>query len=143
LLKVQQESTFDRRVEHPGEAAVELADHGGEEILSAKGRAIEYLSEREEPDGKRTWTRATRWIDLELNVGFVFVASRFMQSIWDVARARYCKQLPEAGLNFYDKQPLFDDMFLGMDPIKVMTMHMPLLYYADDLPDSPKSGSAE
>lgn len=122
---------------NPGEATVELADHEGEEILRAKGRAIEYLSEREEEDGVRTWTRATKWVDLELNVGFIFMATRFMESIWDIARARYCEQLPEAGIKFYDKQPLFDQMFLGMDTIKLTTMHMPLLYYADYPPAGP------
>jgi hypothetical protein len=120
---------------HPGEVAMQLANNQGEEILGAKGHAIEYLAEREEKDGSRTWTRATKWVDLELNAAFIMTAMEFMKSIWTVARARYCGEMPEAGVSFYDKQPLFDHMFTGMEGIKVSTMHMPLLYYADQPPN--------
>lgn len=115
----------------PGDAKVQLGDG---ELLKAEGPSIEYLSIRESEGGQRRWCRSTTWIDVDRSISLVFLATRLIESLWGIARARYTGELPESISLF--TQPKFKDVMTDLEPgesakVVLQSTHMELLYYAE------------
>ena len=115
----------------PGDAKVQLGDG---ELLKAEGPSIEYLSVRESTDGRRRWCRSTTWIDVDRSISLVFLATRLIESLWGIARARYTGELPES-IGLWTK-PKLEDVMNDLKPgesakVVVQSTHMELVYYAE------------
>lgn len=73
-------------VVRPGDSLTQLDDG---ELIKAQGPALEYLSQRKDASGRLRWNRSTRWLEFDRSLVFVFMATRLMESLWSIARARY------------------------------------------------------
>lgn len=114
----------------PGDSMMEF----GEGVLKAEGPAIEYLSRRRGKAGTPRWFATTRWMDPESNLAFTFLASRLIESLWAVARARYLGE-PLPSIDLWLK-PRYEEVRRRVRDAEtgvfVDQMHMELLYYVDD-----------
>lgn len=119
-----------------GDSLTQLDDG---ELIKAQGPALEYLSQRKDASGRLRWNRSTRWLEFDRSLVFVFMATRLMESLWSIARARYLGDEPPP-INLWS-EPAYgqvaDRLEEGQDSaILVDTMHMELAYYLD--PDHPE-----
>lgn len=124
----------------PGDSATRVGDGA---LLSAEGPAIEYLSLRNDPSGKRRWHRSTSWIQADHSMALVYLASRLMESIWRIARLRYLGEQPE-GLDLWTT-PTYGEVIQGLAEgegarIIVDTMHVELAYYVDPADEQEAQG---
>ena len=75
----------------PGDALSQL---GQDEFIKAEGPALEYLSLQADPIGRKRWHRSTQWLELDRSIFFISIATRLMESLWSIARARYLEEKP-------------------------------------------------
>jgi hypothetical protein len=118
-------------VVRPGDSHTQLDDG---ELIKAEGPALEYLSQRKDVSGRLRWNRSTRWLEFDRSLVFVFMATRLMESLWSIARARYLEDEPPP-INLWT-EPAYgqvaDRLEEGQNSaILVDTMHMELAYYLD------------
>jgi hypothetical protein len=111
------------------------------ELLKTQGPAIEFLTTKADGEGATRWHRTVKWIRPDRSMGFVYVASGLMQSIWDIARFRYLGEKPES-LNSWTR-PSYEEFVASGEgdesaQILVESMDMELLYYVDP-PAEPRS----
>ena len=114
-----------------GDSLMQLGDG---ELLKADGPAVEFLSIREDEHGYRLWNITTRWIEVDRTIAMTFIATQMMESIWNIARARYLRDLPVQVRPW--THPTFRDAMNRLEPgqdsaVFVEQGHMPLTYYID------------
>lgn len=112
-----------------GEAGMQLGDG---DLIKVHGTALEFLSLRRDQHGRQRWNMTTRWIDVDKTMTFVYLATALIESIWNIARARYLGELPSS-INAWGKPDYKEvaDRFYGDQEsgVFVDTMHMELVYY--------------
>jgi len=116
--------------------AVRTGDYGMQlddgDLIKVQGTALEFLSLRRDKHGHQRWNMTTRWIDVDRTMSFVYLATALIESIWNIARARYLGELPSS-INAWGKPDYREvaDRFKGGQEsgVFVDTMHVELLYY--------------
>jgi hypothetical protein len=112
-----------------GEAGMQLDDGG---LIKVQGTALEFLSLRRDQDGRQRWNMTTRWIDIDKTMTFVYLATALIESIWNVARARYLGESPSS-INAWGKpdyREVAERFESGQESgVFVETMHVQLVYY--------------
>jgi hypothetical protein len=104
-----------------------------EPLIAAEGPSIEYIEEKESPDGYRRWHQTTTWINPDRTLSLQDVSSRMMRSLWWVAKARYVGGLPR--YLYLPPAGLLGTLSDGSGII-VQSISMELLYYEN--PAAPK-----
>lgn len=75
----------------PGNATIDfLAD--GTWAQFGSGPSIEYLEFTPGEQGQRTWQTTLRWVDVQESLQLVEIACLMIDSLWEVAKARYVGQ---------------------------------------------------
>ena len=121
----------------PGESMVQL---GESDLLKQEGPSIEYLAERKDSDGQRRWGRATKWIDVERTIGFIYMATRLIEAIWGIGRGRYVETADRFAVAFFHKFGAPD--LLPKEGVTLGQLHIPLLYYRRLSASGPICGAA-
>jgi hypothetical protein len=112
-----------------GKAGMQLGDG---DLVKVHGTALEFLSLRRDQHGRQRWNRTTRWIDIDKTMAFVYLATALIESVWNIARARYLGELPSSinGWSKPDYREIADHFQSGQESgVFVETMHMELVYY--------------